>query len=163
MEISTRPWMISCQTFSSCLIMLVDIMSLTHRFIRYSDQFIKYCDYLIFQNKTDNFLHFLGARVAQWWQRSPPTLGLNPGVNTTCAPRGFTRGTPICPLSLNTNPFKIIPIRSGTQTNFNEILRTPKCSIGKQIAIYSTFFLVIFQIESVRQKRPKVTFDCSCR
>ena len=42
--------------------MLVDIMSLTHRFIRYSDQFIKYCDYLIFQNKTDNFLHFFGSK-----------------------------------------------------------------------------------------------------
>ena len=141
MEISTKPWMISCQTFNSCLIMLVDIMSLTHRFIRYSDQFIKYCDYLIFQNKTDNFLHFFGSKggtvvtalTYHLWFKSR-------GQHHMCSQRFFL-GPPIFPLSLNTNPFKMIPIRSRTQTNFNEILRTPKCSIGKQIAIYNTFLL----------------------
>ena len=72
MEISIRPWMISCQTFSSCLIMLVGIMSLTHRFIRYSDEFLKYYYYLIFQNKTDKFLHFLRRKGGTFNTCLPP-------------------------------------------------------------------------------------------
>ena len=47
------------------------------------------------------------------------------------APRGFSPGTTDFHLSLKTNTFKF-----HARTRFNEFLRTPWCSVGKQITIF---------------------------
>ena len=67
-------------------------------------------------------------------------LGLNPGVEAICglnfllvlslAARGFSPSSPVFPfLETLPNPNSIWNAR----TCFNEFLRTPKCSMGKQI------------------------------
>ena len=71
--------------------------------------------------------------------------GSNPGVNTICglslllvlflAPRGFPQGRTVFPF-----PRKPALPNSNSiwnaWTRFNEFLRTPKCSVGKQITNY---------------------------
>ena len=55
------------------------------------------------------------------------------------AARGFSPGTPVFPL-LKSQHFQI-PIRSwNAQTFLNEFLRTPRCSVGKQVTF--TFFFM---------------------
>ena len=70
--------------------------------------------------------------------------GSNPGVHTICglslllvlslAPRGFFSGYSGFPRSLKTNTPQFI---WNARTQFNEILRTPKCSVGKQITKFT--------------------------
>ena len=79
--------------------------------------------------------------------------GSNPAVDALCelslllvrslAPRGFNPGTPIFPSSYkptlpNGNSIWNAP------TRFNELLKTPKRSVGKQITIY--FFFLSFHL-----------------
>ena len=67
-------------------------------------------------------------------------LGLNPGVETICglnfllvlslAARGFSSSSPVFPF------LETLPISNSiwnTRTSFNEFLRSPKCSMAKQI------------------------------
>ena len=85
---------------------------------------------------------FLGARVAQWWEHSPLTNVARVQIPASTPYVGwvwcwfspllwevFLQVLPLSPLVKNQQ--FLIPIPSGTH-NFNEFLRTPKCSAGKQ-------------------------------
>ena len=78
--------------------------------------------------------------------------GSNPGVGAICglnlllvnplARRGFSPGTPVFP-----SPQKPTLPNSksiwNARTGFNEFLRTPKCSVGKQITKLQNYLVVV--------------------
>ena len=92
------------------------------------------------------FFPLLISVTGAWfcWHGGSCDPGSNPGVNTICglslllvlflAPRGFSQGSTVFPF-----PWKPALPNSNSMwnawTRFNEFLKTPKCSMGKQITI----------------------------
>ena len=90
-----------------------------------------------------------GARVAQWWEYSPPPQcgpGSNPGVDGICglslllvlylAPRGFSPGTPVFP-----SPQK--PAFPNSNSARNQVNEEPLCGC----ATCKSLFIYLFNLE----------------
>ena len=98
-----------------------------------------------------------GARVAQWWEHSPPTdvaWGSNPGIDTICglslllvlslAARGFSPGTPVFPC-----PQK--PTFPNSNSTRNQVDEEPLCGCAtcKSLFIYLFIYLLLISMHGL--------------
>ena len=96
-----------------------------------------------------NFIYFFreskGGAVVRELASHQCGPGSNPGVDAICglslllvlslSPRGFSPGTSVFPSPLKPT-FSNSNSIWNARTRFNEFLRTPKCSVGKQSTIF---------------------------
>ena len=110
----------------------------------------------------EHFICFIGeARVAQWWEHSPPTIVAQIAILASTPYGGwvccwssplrrdiffrvlrFPPLHPPRPLSSKNQHLANSNSIWSARTRFKEFLRTPKCSVGKQITNYN--FLKLF-------------------